>query len=36
MHREVRESKYREFRVQKIEPEKIRKGGAKRDATKQS
>ena len=36
MHIEVRESKYREFRVQKIEAEKIRKRGAERDATEQS
>ena len=36
MHIEVRESKYRECRVQKIEAEKIRKRGPERDATEQS
>ena len=34
--KEVRESKYRECRVYKSEAEKIKKGRAKRDATKQS
>ena len=33
MHREVRESEYKECRVWKIEAEKIRKRGAERDAT---
>ena len=36
MHRELRESKDRECKVQKIEAEKIRKGGVERDATEQS
>ena len=36
MHSEVRESKDRECRVQKIETEKIRKRGAETDATEQS
>ena len=36
MQREVRESKDRECKVQKIEAENIRKRGAERDATEQS
>ena len=32
----VRESKYREGRVQKIEAKKIKKGRAEREATEQS
>ena len=36
MHREVREIKYRECRVQKTEAEKIKKRRAERDSTKQS
>ena len=36
MHREVRESEYRERRLWKIEAENIRKSGAERDATEQS
>ena len=36
MHSVVRESKDREFRVQKIEAEKIKKRRAERDAIEQS
>ena len=36
MNREVRDCKYSECRIQKIEAEKIRKRGAERDATEQS
>ena len=36
MKKEVRESKYRECRVQKSETENIKKKRAERDATEQS